>query len=100
MFGWGVYLLEQSISGAITSDNDPIGITAEEIERRNVLFHRMDFLAAKEAPNTVQVRYEIDTRVRRVIKGSHLLAILVKGDVSLGWQYAHSVRCLIREGTL
>ncbi len=99
-WGWGVYVVEQNDAGAITTSTDPIGITAEEIESRNVLYHRMDHVTGVNGDNVTRINFEVDIRVRRKIKGRELLAILTRGDRSLGWQYSHRIRALIREGTL
>ena len=79
MFGFGIYIVEQNDAGAITTSTDPLGITAEEIEASNVLFHRMDFIQAKVAGEPLElVRYEFDTTVKRKLKGRQMLVAMAR----------------------
>ncbi len=99
--GFGIYLVEQSALGAVTTDVDPLGITKQDIEVNNVLYHRIDFLSPVAVVDAIrdQVRLDIDTTVRRRILGRHMLLIGVRGDVASAWQYSFRFRALIREGT-
>ncbi len=100
MSGMGIYLVEQDVAGGITTDSDPLAVTVDDIEVNNRLYHRMDFLPPKptdELPGIVRV--EIDTKVRRIVTGRHLLVLAVRGNAANGWQYAFCMHVLIREGT-
>ncbi len=98
--GFGLYLVEQSAAGAVTTDVDPIDITKQDIEVNNVLYHRIDLYNPTPVDDIRDtIRWELDTTVRRRIEGRHMLVLAYRGDVASAWQYQHRVRCLIREGT-
>ncbi len=98
--GFGLYLVEQDALGAITTDVDPLGITRQDIEVNNVMYHRIDFLSPTDAGAVRDQRLiELDTTVRRRIIGRHMLVLAVRGDIAGQWQYGLRFRCLIREGT-
>ena len=58
--GFGIYLAEQSALGAITTDIDPLGITKQDIEVNNVLYHRIDFIG----PSPVGEVYSLSSSLR------------------------------------
>ncbi len=98
--GMGIYLVEQNAAGAITTEVDPLGVLDEDVEVNNRLYHRIDFIRVKEGAGDRSgvVRIDIDTKVRRVIKGRHLLVLAVRGDTALAWQYSFAMHTLVREG--
>ena len=98
--GFGIYLVEQSALGAITTDVDPIAITRQDIEVNNLLYHRIDLYNPTPVDDIRDtIRWELDTTVRRRIQGRHMLVLAIRGDVASAWQYEHRLRVLIREGT-
>ncbi len=97
--GMGLYVVELNEGGTITSDADPLGIAAFDIEANWQLWHQivdMPTHIAGQQPTVFE--YQVNAKAKRKIEDPKALVMLVRGSAASVWTYQFQARCLVKEG--
>ncbi len=97
--GFGLYLVEFDSAGVLTSDVDPLGVSAFDIEANWQLWHKIvDMPPAISGQQSIHYEYDFNSKAKRKIEDPRALVMLVQGATASRWRYMFQARCLIKEG--
>ncbi len=97
--GMGIYYAQRDAAGAITTDIDPAGNTAFDIESNSTLWLRQFQFGDTDAANAVSsIRGEWDIKAKRKVEDPNWIILAVRADQSNDFAIAFNCRVLIDEG--
>ena len=97
--GLGIYLVEFDAAGAMTTDIDPIGNTAFDIESNSTLYGAFyEFPAAIAGQQTETKRVLVEVKARRKIQDPKALVMVMRADIVSRAEVVFRARSLVREG--
>ncbi len=97
--GLGIYLVEFDAAGAMTTDIDPIGNTAFDIESNSTLYSIFHELPAAISGQQTQIREgHIEVKGRRRIEDPKALVMVMRATVVSRAEVVFRARSLVREG--
>lgn len=97
--GFGLYLANRNSAAAMSSDIDPLGVTAFDVEANWQLWHHSVNLQKKVAGQSeIWQRFEFNSKAKRKIQDTQFLVMVIRGDTVDRWKYQFTARCLLLEG--
>jgi len=96
---FGFYLASRDAAGAMTSDIDPLAITAFDIEANWTLYRKAFYLPpAIAGQQPLQYVFDFNIKAKRKVEDPRMVVMAIRGDTASRWKYMFQSRCLVKEG--